>query len=124
MSHTTNSITNTYQTGCSDCGFSEWIVPTQDHDLEPPGNTIAVIVDLRSDQGKNILYSKDGDGFSDRIGTNGQDGNLIIVPWKRQWGYFAIEETRIAYILLLRLFGRRNSSQCSHTLPGVLKALA
>lgn len=86
------------QTGRDDCGFPKWTTPPESHDVKPPENTIAVVVDLRSDQGTIIIFSKEAIPFYDRVGTDKEKGNLIIVPWNREWWYFPVGVTRIAYI--------------------------
>ena len=48
---------NICQTKCSDCNISEWISPLRNVRMDPPGNTVAVIVDVRSNQGRFKLWT-------------------------------------------------------------------
>ena len=44
----------------------------------------------------NIVERQDNE-YIDKVGV-AEDENLVIVPWKREWWYYAIGSVRVAHI--------------------------
>ena len=66
--------------------------------MDPPKNTVAVVVDVRGGQGAiNILNTQDNK-YVDKVGSIKGAGNLVIVPWRSSWWYYAIGSVRVAHI--------------------------
>ena len=65
--------------------------------MDPPENTVVVVVDVRSNQGAMQIVDKQKDEYVDMVGTE-EAGNLVMVPWNSDWRYYCIGTTRLAYI--------------------------
>ncbi len=68
--------------------------------MNPPEHTVVVVVDVRSNQGA-IQIMDNSKQYVDGVGTE-EAGNLIMIPWKKEWWYYCIGTTRIAYICAKR----------------------
>ena len=90
-------LLTTSQTGRGDCDSPVWISPSKNVRMEPPENTVVVVVDIRSNQGAIYIVNKQTDGYVDHVGTD-VAGNLIMVPWNKDWWYYCLGSTRLAYI--------------------------
>jgi len=63
----------------------------------PPERTVAIVVDMRTLRGAVLVHMREGNTFMGGVGTNDQ-GHLEFVPWNDDWFYYAIGETRLAYV--------------------------
>lgn len=66
--------------------------------MNPAQDTVAVVVDVRSGQGAIRIASTQGNNHVDDVGPMKGAGNMVIVPWKSDWWYYAIGSVRVAHI--------------------------
>lgn len=85
-----------FQSEYGDCG--PWTTPSNDVRMEPPNDTVAVAVDVRSGQGAINIVKKQGNKFVDKVGPMKGAKNLVIVRWQSDWWYYAIGDVQVAYI--------------------------
>ena len=60
-------------------------------------NTVAVVVDVRNNQGAIQIADKQSDDYVDGVGTEAA-GKLVMIPWKKEWWYYCKGSTRLAHI--------------------------
>ena len=65
--------------------------------MTPPENTVVVIVDARSNQGAIQIADKQSNEYVDGVGTEAA-GNLVMIPWEKNWWCYCMGTTRLAYI--------------------------
>jgi len=66
--------------------------------VDPPKDTVAVVVDVRGGQGAIRIASTQENKNVDDVGPVKGAGNLVIVQWKSDWWYYAIGSVRVAHI--------------------------
>lgn len=91
-------ILNTFQTDCEDCDSLVWTTSSDDDRVNPPENTVAVVVDVRGGQGAIHIIKTQDNKHVDKVGPVKEGGNLVMVPWKSIWWYYAIGSVRVAHI--------------------------
>ena len=65
--------------------------------MNPPENTVVVVVDVRNNQGAIQIADKQTNEYVDGVGTEAA-GNLVMIPWDENWWYYSMGSTRLAYI--------------------------
>lgn len=73
------------------------MTPSHNTRMNPPENTVVVIVDVRSNQGAIQIADKQSNEYVDGVGTEAA-GSLVMIPWKKDWWYYCMGSTRLAYI--------------------------
>lgn len=91
-------ILTTFQTGSGDCNPLHWTTPSVDVRVDPPKDTVAVVVDVRGGQGAIRINNTQDNKHVDKVGPIKGAGNLVIVLWKSDWWYYAIGFVRVAHI--------------------------
>ncbi len=76
-----------------------WTTPSKATRIEPPPNTVAVIVDLVDDQGAIRMYEKESDTYVDMVGTE-EAGNMVILPWQSTWWFRVSGSLRVGHVKL------------------------
>ena len=66
--------------------------------MNPSQKTVAVIVDVRGGQGAINIHRTQDDEYVDKVGPTKGAGDLVIVPWKIGWWYYAIGSVRVAHV--------------------------
>lgn len=76
-----------------------WCTPSKGVQLSPPGGTIAIVVDVISNQGAIRIFEKESGEYIDGVGTE-EEGYRIIVPWHEDWRIRVSGNIEIGYIRL------------------------
>ncbi|KAI9749079.1 MAG: hypothetical protein M4579_007014, partial [Chaenotheca gracillima] len=84
-------------TGCQDCKDPFWFSPDKNIITTPPENIVAVVVDVREDDGAIFIHEVQSGTFVDGVGTE-ESRNLVVVPWNSGWDYYCIGSLRLAYV--------------------------
>lgn len=92
-------ILNTIQTGCGDCESIIWKTPSKGTRIDPPANTVAVVVDVVDNRGAIRIFEKEGEEYVDGVGTE-ETGNLVIVPWESSWWFRVSGSIRTGYVVV------------------------
>ncbi len=87
-----------FQTDCGDCDPVGWTTPARNVRINPPKNTVALVVDVRGGQGAIRIVNKEDNKHVDDVGPIKEGGNLVIIPWKNIWWYYAIGSVRVAHV--------------------------
>ena len=66
--------------------------------MDPPKNTVAVVVDVRSGQGAIHIIRTQDNKHVDKVGPVKEGENLVMVPWENTWWYYAIGSVYVAHI--------------------------
>lgn len=69
--------------------------------VEPPDNTVAIVVDCPVDDKDIIVFSgkTDSMGSIQHIDRAGEKGKMVIITWKQGWKYLSARgETRVGHI--------------------------
>jgi len=91
-------LLSTFQTNCGDCDPLEWMTPSNNVRMDPPQNTVALVVDVRGSQGAIRIANTQDNKYADEVGPVKEAGNLVMVTWKSNWWYYTIGSVRVAYI--------------------------
>lgn len=99
-----SAIHNSYilisiQVGCGECYPITWTTPSKATPIEPPPNTMAVIVNLVDDQGVVRMYKKESNIWVDTVGTE-EAGYMVILPWQSTWWFRVSGSLRVGYVKL------------------------
>ncbi len=62
--------------------------------MNPLENTAVVVVDFRNNQGAIQIVDKQLNKYVDGVGTE-VAGNLVMIPWKKDWWYYYMGSTRL-----------------------------
>jgi len=83
--------------GCGDCQPITWTTPPKGDRIDPPKNTVAVVIDVGSNRGAIRIYEEGGA----RVGAIGmeEEGNQVTVPWKNNWKIRASGSLQVGYIV-------------------------
>lgn len=93
----TAEILSAMQTDCGPCEPLEWTTPPKATRIDPPSNTVAVVVDLVHKQGAIRIFEKEDDTSVNIVGTE-ETGNRVIVPWESTWWFRVSGSLRVGYI--------------------------
>ncbi|OBT53130.1 hypothetical protein VE04_05756 [Pseudogymnoascus sp. 24MN13] len=63
----------------------------------PPENTVAIIVDVRTNKGAIRIFQQSDSEYLGAVGTE-QTGNLVIVPWRSGWYISAAGSLPVGYV--------------------------
>jgi len=85
------------ETKCDGCSLPEWISPPENRWMDPPDDTLVVVVDARSIQGAVQIVDKREKEYVDWVGTE-EVGNLVMIHWSTDWLYYCLGSVRLAYI--------------------------
>lgn len=91
------------KTKCGNCNPTiTWTIP-DNKPTTPPGDTVVIIVDVRSSRGAVRIFKKSGDDttsgeYLDGIGTE-LAGKLVIVPWDSDWYFSAAGSLPVGYVM-------------------------
>ncbi|KAL4758411.1 uncharacterized protein BDW70DRAFT_141911 [Aspergillus foveolatus] len=77
----------------------EWFTPSKGVQLSPPPHTIAIVVDVISNQGAIRIFTKESGEYIDGVGTE-EEGYRIIVPWRENWRIRVSGNIDIGYLRL------------------------
>jgi hypothetical protein len=91
-------ILSTFQTDCGDCVPLSWTSPATNVRANPSENTAAVVIDVRGGQGAIHTMNTEDNKHVDKVGPVKEGGNLVMVPWKSIWWYYAIGSVHVAHI--------------------------
>jgi hypothetical protein len=81
---------------CENCDRITWSEPGRGNRIEPPSNTVAVIVDLISARGAIRIFDQQ-DTYVDGVGT-ADAGNLVIVPWDIDWWFYVSGYLTVGFV--------------------------
>jgi len=83
---------------CGDCQPLTWTTPPKGDRIDPPKDTVAVIVDVSSNRGAIRIY-EEAEGT--RVGGIGmeEEGKQVIVPWNNSWWIRASGSLRVGYVI-------------------------
>lgn len=93
----TNEILISIQVGCGECHPIEWTTPSKATRIDPPPNTVAIIVNLVDGQGAIRIYEKENDTYVDIVGTE-EAGNIVIIPWQSTWWFRLSGSLRVGHV--------------------------
>jgi hypothetical protein len=96
--HIITGDTENIQIVCGDCEPIIWITPVKGTRINPPTNTVAVVVDVGSNRGAIRIFEKEGGGYVNIIGME-EAGNQVIVPWDTNWWLRASGSLQVGYIV-------------------------
>ncbi|KAG4420649.1 hypothetical protein IFR04_006239 [Cadophora malorum] len=84
------------ETNCGDCELS-WTTPPKRTQIKPPGNTVAIVIDVSARGGAVRIFQNDSD---ERVGAVGVEEaeNLVIVPWDSNWWFRVSGSLRVGYV--------------------------
>ncbi|KAL4759748.1 uncharacterized protein BDW70DRAFT_139442 [Aspergillus foveolatus] len=77
----------------------EWFTPSKGVQLCPPPHTLAIVVDVISNQGAIRIFTKESGEYIDGVGTE-EKGYRIIVPWHDDWRIRVSGNIDIGYLRL------------------------
>jgi hypothetical protein len=79
-----------------DCSIT-WETPSKGIRIEPPTNTVAVVVDVPKDKGAIRVFKS---GIDKHLGTVGTEdaGHIVVVTWDTSWWYRVSGSLRVGYI--------------------------
>ncbi|KAL3480984.1 hypothetical protein BJX99DRAFT_219494 [Aspergillus californicus] len=77
----------------------QWCKPCRGIHYSPPPYTIAIVVDVISNQGAIRMFGKEHGEFIDGVGTE-EEGYRVIVPWHEDWKFRVSGSIDIGYIRL------------------------
>ena len=80
----------------------DWTTPARNSRVEPPKDTVAIVVDVRSNKGAIEIGDKDSNKHIEHIGTE-ELGHTVVLLWKPSWFYGSRGTTRVAHVRLKRL---------------------
>lgn len=86
------------KTGSSDCKSPEWSKPQEMVWLNPPQNTVALVVDVRGRGGAIRIHNNHDNKYVDDVGPVKDNNNMVIIPWNIDWRYYAIGQVRVAHV--------------------------
>lgn len=96
--HGQRRILKPFQTDCGECEPLVWTTPSNDVRVNPPENTVAVVVDVRGGQGAINILNTENNKYVDKVGPIKGADNLVMVLWRSSWWYYAIGSVRVAHI--------------------------
>jgi len=65
--------------------------------MNPPENTVVVVVDVRGNQGAIRIVDKSDNKYVDGVGTE-EAGKLVMLPWNSSWWFYTIGSIRVGYV--------------------------
>ncbi|KAK9543857.1 hypothetical protein V6Z98_001668 [Aspergillus fumigatus] len=86
---------------CTRCDSITWSEPGKGNRIDPPPNTMAVVVDLTSGRGAMRIYDKTGP-YVNGIGME-DEGKRMIVPWYDGWWFYVSGNLKVGLV-----FGARD----------------
>lgn len=86
------------KTNSDDCASPEWTTPTKHVRMDPPKDTLVVVVDVRGGQGAIRIMNIHENKYVDDVGPTKENGNMVIIPWNPDWWYYAIGQVHVAHI--------------------------
>ena len=66
--------------------------------VNPPQNSVAVVVDVRGREGAIRIHNKHDNKYVDDVGPIKDNDNMVIIPWSTNWRYYAIGQVRVAHV--------------------------
>jgi len=85
------------ETACNECEPINWTTPSKGTRIDPPTNTLAVVVDVVNNRGAIRIFERKGDKYVDGV-TMDDRGNMVIIPWDSNWWFRASGALRVGYI--------------------------
>lgn len=65
--------------------------------MNPPEDLAVLVLDFRGHEGAIQIVDSQSDEYLHGVGTE-QKGNLVMIPWKKEWWFYCIGITRVAYV--------------------------
>ncbi|OJD26560.1 hypothetical protein ACJ73_02050 [Blastomyces percursus] len=84
--------------GCDACDSITWTTLPKATRIDPPENSVAVVVDVVNSQGAIRIYEKEGDSYVDGVGTEAA-GHMVIVPWDSGWWLRVSGSLQVGYAI-------------------------
>ncbi|OJD26013.1 hypothetical protein ACJ73_02612 [Blastomyces percursus] len=84
------------ETGCDDCDSLIWSPLPKATRIDPPENTIAIVVDIVRSQGAIRIFENEGDLYVDGVGTE-DAGYMVIIPWNTSWWFRVSGALQVGY---------------------------
>ena len=82
---------------CGNCGLSEWHVAVPDKQVKVSEEVLTVVIDIREIGAVDIHFVEDS-SHVDKVCSGVKDGDVIVLPWSRDWYCYAMGSVRTAYI--------------------------
>ncbi|EER43769.1 predicted protein [Histoplasma capsulatum H143] len=64
--------------------------------IDPPQNSVAVVVDVVESQGAIRIFERKDDSYVNGVGTE-EAGHMVIVPWNSGWWFRVSGSIRVGY---------------------------
>ncbi|KAH6869235.1 hypothetical protein B0T10DRAFT_297393 [Thelonectria olida] len=83
---------------CGDCDIT-WINPPKGTRIQPPANTVVVVVDVPENKGAIRVFKTGTDKHLGTVGTE-DAGYMVVVPWDNSWWFRVSGSLTVGYIVL------------------------
>lgn len=85
------------ETQRDDCDRITWTHPSKGEEIQPPADTLAVIVDVVQNRGAMRIFETQSGDYVSGVGLE-DAGNFVIIPWETSWWLRPSGSLRIGYV--------------------------
>lgn len=80
------------------CRMTEWVTPPTQQKVQPPENTLFVVVNIPENKGAIRVFEGDPEQYAGVVGTESA-GHMTIIPWNSNWWFRVSGSPTIAYVI-------------------------